>query len=293
MLEFLKVELDRYSLRIDGTRKLIRAGSFHYFRLPSHELWRERLEMMSQAGLNAVELCYAWNYHSEAPGEYDFTGIRDLDRLHDMVADAGLYLIARPGPYIGAELDFGGLPAWILRDPSIVPRCRVRDRAVHSLDFLKAAHEWFEQIVPRFASRANLILVQIENVRLAEIGSNERDVRMRASGISPGPRVNIRPVTARVVGQSFVGGAQFNNLNPQLGQYFGTDRGVLVIQVLDGTPVDEAGLVPGDVVTHVGDAEIDSVEGFRRVLNQVFARRRHAELVLLRRGERVEATLSR
>ncbi|MCH7858050.1 MAG: PDZ domain-containing protein, partial [Gemmatimonadetes bacterium] len=62
---------------------------------------------------------------------------------------------------------------------------------------------------------------------------------------------------------------------------------------LSGTPSDEAGLVPGDVVTHVGDTEIDSVEGFRTALNRVLARRRQAELTLVRRGERVTATLSR
>ena len=130
-------------------------------------------------------------------------------------------------------------------------------------------------------------------VRLAEIGSNERETRRQAAGFGAGLSVRVPPVTAHVVGQNFVGGAQFNDLNPQLGSYFGTDRGVLVIQVLSGTPSDEAGLVPGDVVTHVGAVEIDSVEGFRRVLNRVFARQRGAELTLVRRGERVEATLSR
>ena len=130
-------------------------------------------------------------------------------------------------------------------------------------------------------------------VRLAEIGSNERETRRQAAESGAEWAVRGRPVTARVVGRNFVGGAQFNHLNPQLGTYFGTDRGVLVIQVLSGTPCDEAGLVPGDVVTHVDDTEIDSVEGFRTVLNRVFARRRQAELTLMRKGERVGATLSR
>ena len=130
-------------------------------------------------------------------------------------------------------------------------------------------------------------------VRLAEIGSTERETRRQAAGFGAGLEVLVRPITAYFAGRNFVGGAQFNDLNPQLGTYFGTDHGVLVIQVLDGTPCDEAGLVPGDVVTHVGDTEIDSVEGFRRVLNRVFARRRQAELTLIRRGEQVSATLSR
>ena len=130
-------------------------------------------------------------------------------------------------------------------------------------------------------------------VRLAEIGSNEREARIRVAGVGAEIAARIQPVTARVVGRSFVGGAQFNDLNPQLGEYFGTDHGVLVIQVLSGTPCDEAGLVPGDVVTHVGNTEINSVEGFRAVLNQVFARGRRADLTLMRRGERIAATLSR
>lgn len=130
-------------------------------------------------------------------------------------------------------------------------------------------------------------------VRLAEIGSNEREARVQLAGIGAEIAARIRPVTAHVAGQSFVGGAQFNDLNPQLGAYFGTDHGVLVIQVLSGTPCDEAGLVPGDVVTHVGGTRIDSVEGFRAVLNRVFAGGRQAELTLIRRGEEIGATLSR
>jgi S1-C subfamily serine protease len=130
-------------------------------------------------------------------------------------------------------------------------------------------------------------------VRLAEIGTLERDSRMGSGRNTPDLTVSPRPVTASVAGRSFVGGAQFNDLNPQLGTYFGTDRGVLVIQVLSGTPCDEAGLVPGDVVTHVGDTEIESVEGFRAELNRVFAGGRRAELSLLRKGERIAATLSR
>ena len=130
-------------------------------------------------------------------------------------------------------------------------------------------------------------------LRLAEIGSDERDSRMGARGRAPEFARSPRSVTARVAGRSFVGGAQFNDLTPPLGAYFGSDRGVLVIQVLSGTPCDEAGLVPGDVVTHVGGTEIDSVQRFRAVLNQVFAGRRRAELTLVRRGERVTATLSR
>lgn len=159
----MQVDFDRYSLRIDGERKLIRAGSLHYFRLPSADLWPDRLDKMKQAGLNAVDLYYPWSYHSDAPGRYDFADFRDVDRLHDMIEERGLYLIARPGPYICAEIDFGGLPAWLLGDAACIPRCRTGGAFAFSSPFMDATQEWFDQIVPRFSGRANLLLVQAEN----------------------------------------------------------------------------------------------------------------------------------
>ena len=112
----MRVEFDRYSLRLDGRRVIVRAGSLHYFRLPSRELWRERIAQLADAGLNAVDVYYPWSYHEERLGELRFEGLRDVERLHDEIERAGLWLIARPGPYVCAEIDFGGLPAWLLRD---------------------------------------------------------------------------------------------------------------------------------------------------------------------------------
>ncbi len=128
--------------------------------------------------------------------------------------------------------------------------------------------------------------------RLAEVGSLER--RERAAGIaSSAPVVRSRHVTARLVGRNFVGGAQLSDLNPRLSAYFGAERGVLVIDVLRGTPAFNAGLVPGDVVVRVGSTEIDGLTAFRRVLNAVYGRERNAVLSLIRKGEPVLATLSR
>jgi len=159
----VQVEFDRYSLKLDGARILVRSGSLHYFRLPDASLWRDRIAKMKQAGLNAVDLYYPWNYHSELPGEYDFSGVRDLDRLHDLIEEAGMYLIARPGPYICAEIDMGGLPAWLISNGKVLSRCRSELGFAYSRDFMQATHEWFSRVVPTFAGRSNLILVQIEN----------------------------------------------------------------------------------------------------------------------------------
>jgi len=157
------VEVDSHGFRHGGARRLVRAAAFHYFRLPSERIWRDRLEKMRQAGLNAIELSYAWNYHSEGPGKFDFSGIRDLDSLHRIIEDLGFWLIARPGPYLGEDLDLGGLPAWILRDSRIAPRCRAQHRFCWSEDFLQATREWFRQVIPRIAAQPNLIGVQVES----------------------------------------------------------------------------------------------------------------------------------
>ena len=65
---------------------------------------------MKAGGYNAVSIYFNWDYHSPRRGVYDFSGVRDVDRLLDMAAEVGIYVIARPGPYINAETDGGGLP---------------------------------------------------------------------------------------------------------------------------------------------------------------------------------------
>src|SRR4051812_2229042 len=76
-----RVTYDRYSVMLDGHRILVQAAEFHYFRLPSPDLWRDILEKEKAAGFNAVSVYFDWAYHSPAPGVYDFTGVRDVDRL--------------------------------------------------------------------------------------------------------------------------------------------------------------------------------------------------------------------
>ena len=132
------VSFDGYSFLIDGRRTYIWSGEFHYFRLPSPDLWLDIFQKMKAAGFNAVSIYFDWGYHSPAPGVYDFTGVRDVGKLLDMAQEAGLYVIARPAPYINAEVDGGGLPGWMLTQPG----------ANRSDDpqFLKYSDEWMTQI---------------------------------------------------------------------------------------------------------------------------------------------------
>ena len=111
------VTYDGYSFLVDGTRTYLWSGEFHYFRLPSPDLWLDIFQKMKAAGFNATSLYFDWGYHSPRPGVYDFSGVRDVDKLLDMAQQAGLYVIARPAPYINAEVDGGGLPGWMSTMP--------------------------------------------------------------------------------------------------------------------------------------------------------------------------------
>jgi beta-galactosidase GanA len=155
------VSYDGYSFKIDGKRVYIWSGEFHYFRLPSPDLWLDIFQKMKAAGFNAVSLYFDWDYHSPTPGVYDFTGVRNLDKLLDEAQQAGLYVIARPAPYINAEVDSGGLPGWLTT--------KQENNRSADPNFLKYSDEWMTQI-DRILARHQLtngtgpvIAYQVEN----------------------------------------------------------------------------------------------------------------------------------
>lgn len=155
------VTYDGYSFLVDGRRTYLWSGEFHYFRLPSPDLWLDIFQKMKAAGFNATSLYFDWDYHSPRPGVYDFSGVRDIDKLLDYARQAGLYVIARPAPYINAEVDSGGLPTWLT----------TKDEQNRSADpkFLQYADEWMTQIDSILARHqltngtGSVIAYQVEN----------------------------------------------------------------------------------------------------------------------------------
>uniref|UniRef100_A0A8C7Y8N7 Galactosidase, beta 1 n=1 Tax=Oryzias sinensis TaxID=183150 RepID=A0A8C7Y8N7_9TELE len=107
--------------RKDGQRFRFISGSIHYSRIP-RVYWKDRLLKMYMAGLNAIQTYIPWNYHEESPGMYNFSGDRDVEYFLKLAQDIGLLVILRPGPYICAEWEMGGLPAWLLNKKDIVLR---------------------------------------------------------------------------------------------------------------------------------------------------------------------------
>jgi beta-galactosidase GanA len=156
-----QITFDPYSLMIDGRRLFVWSGEFHPFRLPSPSLWLDILQKMKAAGFNAVCMYFNWSYHSPAPGGYDFSGVRDMDLVMRMAADTGLYVLARPGPYINGELNAGGFPGWLTRTAAVA---RTDDPV-----YLGYADEWLTAIDAILARHqltdggGTLLLYQIEN----------------------------------------------------------------------------------------------------------------------------------
>ena len=155
-----RISFDRYSLLIGGRQTVIYAGEFDPWRLPSPSLWLDRLEKMKADGLNAVTAYFDWDYQSPAPGVYDLTGVRDINTFLNDAQKAGLYVIARPGPYINAETDAGGFPGWLVTGQGTA--------RTDAPDYVAAAKQWLSEVDPIIAAHqitrgGDVILYQVEN----------------------------------------------------------------------------------------------------------------------------------
>ena len=143
-----QVSYDASSLLIGGKRVFITAGEFDPWRTPSPSLWLDDLQKMKADGYNAVTVYFDWDYTSPSPGVYDFGGVRDMNEFLNMAQQAGLYVIARPGPYINAETDGGASrPGCSTRrtgtaptpSPTCPPRCSGSPRSTRSLRRIRSA----------------------------------------------------------------------------------------------------------------------------------------------------------
>ena len=153
---------------LDGEPFRIIAGEMHYFRTHPDQ-WRDRLTRMRALGLNSVDTYVAWNFHEPRRGRVDFSGWRDVARFVETAGEVGLKVVVRPGPYICAEWDFGGLPAWLLEDRDMPLRCS--DPAYTDLTL-----RWFDELLPRLAplqatNGGPVLAFQVEN----EYGSYGND----------------------------------------------------------------------------------------------------------------------
>ncbi len=153
-------EIGESDFLLDGRPHQVISGALHYFRVHPDQ-WADRIRKARLMGLNTIETYVAWNFHAPERGRFDLDGRRDLGRFLDLVAAEGLHAIVRPGPYICAEWDGGGLPGWLLADPDVGVRR-------HEPRYLAAIEQYYDQLLPLVAQRqvtrgGPVVAVQVEN----------------------------------------------------------------------------------------------------------------------------------
>ena len=193
---------------LDGRPFQIISGGIHYFRvLP--EYWEDRLRKLKALGCNTVETYVPWNMHEPKKGEFDFVGERwhgmlDLKRFVETAQKIGLWVILRPSPYICAEWDFGGFPAWLLSEGEM--ELRTSDER-----YLRHVRDYYQVLMPYLAPMqvtqgGPVLMMQVEN-EYGTFGNDRKYLEllrdmMREGGIdvplfaSDGPGADILSNTA-------------------------------------------------------------------------------------------------
>ena len=156
----MKFEIQGKDFILDGKKIKLISGAVHYFRnMP--DTWRDIFKKMRALGLNCVETYCAWNMHEKHPGEFDFTGNLDIASFIRAAEAEGLMVIVRPGPYICAEWEFGGLPWWIQTYDDMEIRCSNPTYMKHFENYLV---HLFDQVRPLLSTNGGpVIMMQCEN----------------------------------------------------------------------------------------------------------------------------------
>jgi len=146
---------------LNGKPFVIRAAELHYPRIPK-EYWEHRIQMCKAMGMNTICIYLFWNLHEQQQGVYDFSGQNDVAAFVKLVQKNGMYCIVRPGPYVCAEWDMGGLPWWLLKKDDIQVRTIQDEFFMQSAaTYLKKAGE--ELAALQIQKGGNIIMVQVEN----------------------------------------------------------------------------------------------------------------------------------
>jgi len=153
---------------LNGEPFVVKAAEIHYPRIP-RPYWEHRIKMCKALGMNAVCIYIFWNIHEQREGQFDFTGNNDVAEFCRLAQKNGLYVIVRPGPYVCAEWEMGGLPWWLLKKKDI----QLRERDPYFMERVKIFEEKVgEQLKDLTIQNGGpIIMVQVEN----EYGSYGED----------------------------------------------------------------------------------------------------------------------
>ena len=147
---------------LDGKPFQIRGGEIHPQRIP-REYWDHRIKMCKAMGLNTIAFYTMWNDFEQADGSFDFkTGNRDIAAFLQLCQDNGMWVLFRPGPYVCGEWDFGGLPAYLLKEKD------AKIRTIKDKNFMAAQTRYLKAIAKvaepfRAQNGGPILMTQIEN----------------------------------------------------------------------------------------------------------------------------------
>lgn len=146
---------------LNGKPFIIRAGELHYSRIPK-AYWDHRIKLAKAMGMNTICIYLFWNYHEQKQGVFDFSGQKDVAEFVRLIQKNGMYCIVRPGPYVCAEWDMGGLPWWLLKKKDL------QVRTLSDNFFMEQTKIYLNQVGKQLAKYqiqdgGNIIMVQVEN----------------------------------------------------------------------------------------------------------------------------------
>ena len=161
--------LSPFAFLLDGKPFQIIGGELHPARIP-REYWKHRIQMAKAMGCNTIAMYVFWNYHEPKEGQFDFTtGNKNLSEFIKFCKDEHMWVLLRPGPYVCAELEWGGLPPYLLRIPDI----SIRNMDARYMAAVKLYVARMSQVIKHhlITNGGNIIMVQVEN----EYGSFSND----------------------------------------------------------------------------------------------------------------------
>lgn len=146
---------------LDGKPYQIISGEMHPARIPK-EYWRHRIQMAKAMGCNTIAAYVFWNYHEQEEGKFDFSSEnRDIAAFVKLAQQEGMWVLLRPGPYVCAEWEFGGLPPYLLRIPDIKVRCMDPRYMAATARYVKALAEQVKGL--QVTNGGPILMVQVEN----------------------------------------------------------------------------------------------------------------------------------
>ena len=145
---------------LNGNPFVVKAAEIHYPRIP-REYWDHRIKMAKALGMNTVCIYIFWNIHEQTEGNFNFTGNNDVAEFCRLAQKNGMYVIVRPGPYVCAEWEMGGLPWWLLKKKDI----RLREQDPYFMERVKIFEEKVgEQLAGLTIQKGGpIIMIQVEN----------------------------------------------------------------------------------------------------------------------------------